>query len=252
MKKIVFMLSMFCFTASMFALNIYSTPSKKKKNPYRSAETEVTKEEALKYEIPRPDKTVCPVTGVPIEVDEKTPMVDYQGKKYYFLNEEMKAQFDKDPFGFAKNIETCDICGRQEKKLRGNSSFITLIHNGITYHFDSVMHKEEFSANPAKYAIGKKSYNTKPLPKKKAKAKPWVEQPIAAVTPEAAVAVSDLKIKAPEITGENKVTETKTVLDAAKTAVSEIKTGAVVKPSAVVVTEEYEIIEEVVVTPEKK
>ncbi|MEI6846140.1 MAG: hypothetical protein WCK36_03735, partial [Candidatus Firestonebacteria bacterium] len=178
MRKYVLIISVLFVSVSVFAVDIYTRQPKKKGSAYKSAAKEVTVEEAPKYVLPRPDKTVCPVTGVPLDVNEKTPTSSYQNKNYYFLNENAKEQFDKNPFEFSKNIETCDICGKQEKKTRGKATFLAITHNGMTYHFDSVLHRDEFKANPAKFIIGRENYGSKqngritPVKKKEAPAKP--------------------------------------------------------------------------------
>ena len=172
MKKIVLIATVIFVSASMYAVDIF-TRTPKKKPVFKSAVKEITKEEAPKYVVPRPDKSVCPVTGVPIDVIDKTPTSVYQNTNYYFLNDGAKAQFDRNPFEFAKSIDTCVICGRQEKKARGKSSFISAMHNGVTYTFDSIMHRNEFKSNPAKYILGKENYGSKQVGgNKKPKYKP--------------------------------------------------------------------------------
>ncbi|MFH1074975.1 MAG: hypothetical protein V1752_07800 [Candidatus Firestonebacteria bacterium] len=203
MKKIVLIASVIFVSASMNAIDIYTRTPKQKKSVFKSETKEVTVEEAPKYVVPRPDKTICPVTGVPIDVDDNTPTSSYQNKNYYFLNESVKAQFDKDPFNYAKLIETCDICGKQEKKTRGRSSFLDFKYNGVIYHFDTVLHREEFKADPAKYIIGKENYGSKQKGKKKLKPKTLPVKPKEAVSP-------DIKNVPPVLKEQEEATEEET------------------------------------------
>ncbi|OGF47733.1 MAG: hypothetical protein A2231_03415 [Candidatus Firestonebacteria bacterium RIFOXYA2_FULL_40_8] len=210
MKKIALLVLVLFFSGSMFAVDIYTRTPKKKGSGFKSNVKEVTKEEAPKYVIPRPDKAVCPVTGVPIDVNEDTLTSSYLNKNYYFLNGNAKAQFDKDQFNYAKSIDTCEICGRQEKKTRGKSSFMSHDFNGVTYYFDGLLHLNEFKSNPAKYIIGKENYGSKQTGKRKPKpVPPPVRQDKTAepVKENKAVAVPEIKNVAPAV--ENKESEVK-------------------------------------------
>jgi YHS domain-containing protein len=67
-------------------------------------------------EVRRPADTVCAVNGVKIVVTDKTPFSDYGGVRYYFLDERAKGMFEKAQYKYTKDILTCKVCGRQEKK----------------------------------------------------------------------------------------------------------------------------------------
>ncbi|OGF44292.1 MAG: hypothetical protein A2452_05720 [Candidatus Firestonebacteria bacterium RIFOXYC2_FULL_39_67] len=201
MKRIILIVSVVFVSASMYAVDIYTRGPKKKEDALKSGIKETAVEKAPKYVVPIPDRTICPVTGVPIDVNDKTPTSSYQNKNYFFLNENAKAQFVRDPFSFAKSIETCDICGKQEKKTRDKSSFISYVHNGVTYHFDNVLHMDEFKTNPAKYIIGKENYGSRQIGKSKPKAKDTLSvKTKEAVTPEvkSVPPAADSGVDAPE------------------------------------------------------
>ena len=47
-------------------------------------------------------KAVCPVCGMKLKVDKNTPSFIYKGKTYYFMNEEHKKIFEKEPEKYLK------------------------------------------------------------------------------------------------------------------------------------------------------
>src|SRR3989339_739128 len=225
MKRIILIVSVVFVSASMYAVDIYTRGPKKKEDALKSGIKETAVEKAPKYVVPIPDRTICPVTGVPIDVNDKTPTSSYQNKNYFFLNENAKAQFVRDPFSFAKSIETCDICGKQEKKTRDKSSFISYVHNGVTYHFDNVLHMDEFKTNPAKYIIGKENYGSRQIGKSKPKAKDTLSvKTKEAVTPEKKIippSLPDKKVEViEEIISEEIVSEEEVVTSESKPVVA--------------------------------
>lgn len=48
------------------------------------------------------EEFTCPVDGMRMKVTEQTPTAEYQGKAYYFCNEQDKQTFLQDPERYAK------------------------------------------------------------------------------------------------------------------------------------------------------
>lgn len=97
----------------------------------------------------KPFYTICAVSGVKIEVTDKTPYSDYNGIRYYFANENVKKSFDKAQWKYANNMLTCKVCGAQE--LKNRRSFVQSKYNGKSYDLCSSSHKAEFEKTPEKY-----------------------------------------------------------------------------------------------------
>ena len=175
MKKLVLFLSVISITTSLMAVDIMTRTPGKKPKPQKEVTAEVEKQAEAKeaavnaIPYPVPESTICPVTGVPLKVNTSTPFSNYSNVRYYFLSANEKVQFDGNPFKFAKDIETCQVCGRQEKKTRGKSSFVEASYNGKTYRFCTVLHSQGFEKEPAKFIRGSESYSTKQIGKKKVK-----------------------------------------------------------------------------------
>ncbi|GEM_PF-3583405 len=150
----------------------------------------------------RPADTICAVTGAPLKVNDATPFSKYNNDYYYFLSNSEKAQFDSNPFKFAKNMDTCQVCGKQERKTRGKSSFLDYSYNGKSYHFCTLIHCEEFQKDPGKYIRGGESYSTRPVGKYKAKS--TVKAGLKDKKKDATEDVEVLTEEAPAVTPEKK------------------------------------------------
>ncbi|MFH1824350.1 MAG: hypothetical protein ABH873_03890 [Candidatus Firestonebacteria bacterium] len=195
--------------------NVYSqevVAPKVSVTPEITPPVEVITQEAVKPVLPdisfkevikRPAKTVCAVTGSPLEVTDKTPfIVSKEGTVYYFLNEEAKMKFQAagQSWKYVRDILTCQVCGTQEKKRgRGTQFFQEARYEGRAYFFCSNTHKIEFMKDPGKFnpkpvAIIVKNPKPKP-PKKPAK----IKKPISPTTEEVKVPIKEVT---PEITPE--------------------------------------------------
>ena len=176
MKKIVLFISVITITSSLMAVDIFTRTYGKNSTPQKDSKDEVEKPAETKAgptaesKLPRPTVAVNPVTGVIINVDATTPFSEYNGALYFFLSAAEKSQFDGNPFKFAKDIDTCLVCGRQEKKGRSKSSFLESSYNGKIYRFCTLLHEEDFKKEPAKYIRGTDSYSSKQAGKSKLKA----------------------------------------------------------------------------------
>ncbi len=134
------------------------------------------------------EETVCAVNGVKISINDKTLFSDDMGTRYYFVDARSKQLFDKSPYKYEKDILTCKVCGKQEKKRgRGTQMFQEGKYEGRSYSFCSTSDKEEFFIDPLKYvketekfvssAAAKKKKNVLPArPKKETTAEPAKEK----------------------------------------------------------------------------
>lgn len=103
-------------------------------------------------EAARSIKSVCAVTGVKIDVTDKTPYSDYQNTKYYFINIEAKRKFDLAQWKYVKDILTCNVCGNQEN--RKTKTFLDTKYDNRIYYVCSMQHKTVFDKDPKKYIKG--------------------------------------------------------------------------------------------------
>ena len=133
------------------------------------ADPAVETESSVVLERVRPEETVCAVNGVQLQVTDNTPFTDYGGERYYFLDERAKQMFDKSQYKYTKDILTCKVCGKQEKKRgRGTQMFQEGKSEGKSYYFCSSTHKTEFMADPKKFVKESDRYiSIKNVPKKK-------------------------------------------------------------------------------------
>lgn len=175
MKKVILFLSVIGIASSLMAVDIFTRTTGKKPSNQKEKPAEKEKVETV-LDVPVPEKTICAVTGSAIKVNESTPSSDYNGVRYYFISNSEKAQFETNQFKYAKDIETCQVCGTQEKKTRGKSAFVEASSSGKTYRFCTLIHSKEFEKDPAKYIRGSGSYWTKQTGKKKSTSKTGEKQ----------------------------------------------------------------------------
>jgi YHS domain-containing protein len=100
----------------------------------------------------RASSTICAVTLVKIDITADTLFTDYNGSRYYFINSNEKAKFDKAPYKFTGKINTCTVCGTQAdaKKV----VYPSARYKGHNYPVCSNAHKDELEKNPEVY-VGK-------------------------------------------------------------------------------------------------
>jgi YHS domain-containing protein len=112
---------------------------------------DVTKENTVvKEETKAVFTTICAVSGSELEVTDKTPYSDYNKRRYYFLNQNLKKDFDKAQYKYVLKIVTCEVCGVQQFIKQCN--FIQANYEGRGYYVCCSEHKAEFERNPSKYA----------------------------------------------------------------------------------------------------
>ena len=97
------------------------------------------------------DTSIDPVCGMKMKTSEAKATYDYNGKTYYFCQDECKEKFVKNPEEYVKKAEevvTCPVSGKKMKKSEAADSYN---HNGETYYFCCAACKDKFLADPEKY-----------------------------------------------------------------------------------------------------
>ncbi|UCG92929.1 MAG: efflux RND transporter periplasmic adaptor subunit [candidate division WOR-3 bacterium] len=135
--------------------------------------------EENKVELNIGDKAVCPVMGGEFTITESTPVVEYNGKKYYFCCPGCDKEFSENPEKYIKEISTAeeqltddDIIGEKVVCLVSGDTFEisestpVVEYEGKKYYFCCPGCDAEFMKNPEKYINQEKDEHRRDEPEK--------------------------------------------------------------------------------------
>lgn len=107
------------------------------------------------------NRMICPVMKKEIEINNKTPNIEFEGKRYYLCCDKAVEIFKKEPQRYSSNsdlpIGNKLICPVMKREFTPTSKSPKIEYKGKIYYFCCEGCIDEFKKEPEKYIVKKKN-----------------------------------------------------------------------------------------------